>query len=210
MSLSNRYDPKAAEPKWQKYWEKNGIFRFDPEDHRRPIYSVDTPPPTVSGRIHMGHIFSYVQAEALTHFWRQRDYNVFYPFGTDDNGLPTERLIEQTKEVRARDMERQEFVKLCLETLEKELRPKYIADWKRIGISCEWDVFYTTIDEHCQRISQRSFIELYKMGREYRKDAPAMWCPECETGISQVECVDKETPSTFNDIIFKNHTQNCS
>ena len=99
MSLPKRYDPKASEPRWQEFWEKEGVFRFDP-DADRPIYSVDTPPPTVSGSMHMGHVFSYVQAEALTRFWRQRGYNVFYPFGFDDNGLPTERFVEKKKKVR--------------------------------------------------------------------------------------------------------------
>ncbi|MDP2750335.1 MAG: valine--tRNA ligase [Nanoarchaeota archaeon] len=197
------YNPKIAEPKWQKYWEDNKIFAFDPNDSIREIYSVDTPPPTVSGKMHIGHAFSYAQQDFIVRYQRMIGKNVFYPFGTDDNGLPTERLIEKTKNVRAKDMDRPAFVKLCLETLDKELRPQYIADWKRIGMSCDWNIFYTTINPHCQRISQQSFIELYKKGREYRKDAPTMWCPECQTGISQVECQDKELDSMFNDIVFK-------
>jgi valyl-tRNA synthetase len=202
MALQNRYDPREAEPRWQRFWEAEGVYRFNP-DAQAPVYSVDTPPPTVSGKMHLGHAFSYSQQDFIIRYKRMRGFNVFYPFGTDDNGIPTERLVEREKKVLARDMERAAFVKLCLETLEKELRPKYIADWKRIGMSCDWSIFYTTIDEHCRRISQRSFIELYEMGREYRKDAPTMWCPECQTGISQVECQDKELASTFNDIVFK-------
>ncbi|GAG25999.1 unnamed protein product, partial [marine sediment metagenome] len=167
------------------------------------VYSIDTPPPTVSGKMHLGHAFSYAQQDFTVRFQRMTGKNVFYPFGTDDNGIPTERLIEQTKGVKAKDMSRKDFVKLCLTTLEKELRPKYLEDWKRIGMSCEWDIFYTTIDKHCQKISQREFLNLHKMGRAYRKDAPAMWCPECNTGISQVECVDKEIPSYFSDVVFK-------
>ena len=89
MALPKRYDPKESEPRWQRVWEEEGVFRFDRDDTERPIYSVDTPPPTVSGAIHMGHVFSYVQAEAVTRFWRQRGHNVFYPFGFDDNWLPT-------------------------------------------------------------------------------------------------------------------------
>jgi valyl-tRNA synthetase len=202
MALKKKYDPHEAEPRWQKFWEKEGVYSFDPEDGR-DVYSVDTPPPTVSGKMHLGHAFSYSQQDFVVRYKRMRDYSVFYPFGTDDNGIPTERLVERLKNVRARDMDRQEFIKLCLKTLEEELRPKYIADWKRIGMSCDWTVFYTTINDHCQRISQKSFIELYNMGREYRKDAPTMWCPECQTGISQVECQDKELDSFFNDIIFR-------
>ena len=202
MSLPKRYDSKEAEPRWQKFWDDEGVYRFDP-DSEADVYSIDTPPPTVSGKMHLGHAFSYSQQDFLVRYKRMRGLNIFYPFGTDDNGIPTERLVEKEKNIIARDMPRDEFVALCLKTLENELRPKYIADWKRIGMSCDWSIFYTTINEHCQRISQRSFIELYEMGREYRKDAPTMWCPECQTGISQVECEDKELASTFNDIVFK-------
>jgi len=202
MELPERYNPKEAEAKWQSFWEKEGIYRFDPGS-KAEIYSIDTPPPTVSGKMHLGHAFSYSQQDFIARFQRMLGKNVFYPFGTDDNGIPTERLVEKIKKVKAKDMPRDKFVKLCLETLEKELRPKYLEDWKRIGMSCDWSVFYTTIDEHCQRISQRSFIQLYKMGRGYRKDAPTMWCPECQTGISQVECQDKELDSYFNEIIFR-------
>jgi len=202
MELPKHYDPKIVELKWQKYWEDNKIYQFD-QFSDAEIYSVDTPPPTVSGKMHLGHSFSYSQQDFVVRFQRMIGKNVFYPFGTDDNGLATERLIEKTKGVRAKDMQRKDFVNLCLNTLKKELRPQYIADWKRIGMSCDWDIFYTTIDKHCQKISQREFINLFKMGRAYRKDAPAMWCPECNTGISQVECVDQEIPSFFNDIVFK-------
>ncbi|MBD3387957.1 MAG: valine--tRNA ligase [Candidatus Altiarchaeales archaeon] len=202
MAGKKKYDPREAEPRWQRLWEEDQVYRFDP-DAGGAVYSVDTPPPTVSGKMHLGHAFSYSQQDFIVRYKRMRGYNIFYPFGTDDNGIPTERLVEKMKKVRARDMERQDFIKLCLRTLEEELRPKYIEDWKRIGMSCDWNVFYTTINEHCQRISQKSFIDLYGMGREYRKDAPTMWCPECQTGISQVECEDKELESSFNDIIFK-------
>ncbi|MFH1642653.1 MAG: valine--tRNA ligase [Nanoarchaeota archaeon] len=202
MELPKRYDPKESEPKWQKFWEDNKIFRFDPKS-KAEIYSIDTPPPTVSGKMHIGHAFSYSHEDFIVRFQRMLGKNIFYPFGTDDNGIPTERLVEKTKKVKAKDMPRDKFIKLCLETLEKELRPKYIKDWKNIGMSCEWNQYYTTIDEHSQKISQKSFIELYKNGRAYRKEAPCMWCPECQTGISQVECQDKVLDSLFNDIIFK-------
>jgi len=202
MELPKKYNPKESEPKWQEFWEKEQVYKFDPKS-KSEIFSIDTPPPTVSGKMHIGHAFSYAQQDFIVRFQRMLGKNIFYPFGTDNNGVATERLIEKMKKVRARDMPRDEFVKLCLDTLDKELRPNYIKDWKRIGMSCQWDIFYDTINEHCQRISQISFIELYNMGREYRKDAPVMWCPECNTGISQVECVDKQLDSTFNDIVFK-------
>ena len=99
-------------------------------------------------------------------------------------------------------MARSEFVKLCLSTLE-ELRPKFIDGWKRLGISCDFNIFYSTIDDHCRRTSQQSFIDLFKNGREYRKDAPTMWCPECQTAIAQVELDDAMLKSSFVDLKFE-------
>jgi len=199
--LPKHYNPKEAEPKWAEWWEQEKIYAFDPKS-KAPIYSIDTPPPTVSGKMHIGHAFSYSQMDFIARYKRMRGFNLFYPFGTDDNGLPTERLVEKMKNVRSVDMSRKDFVKLCLDTLEKELRPKYIQDWKNIGTSADFDVYYTTIDDHCRKISQRSFIELYKMDREYRKRAPFMWCPECRTAISQVELKDEERESNFVYIKF--------
>jgi len=187
---------KEIEKKWRNYWEKNKIYRFDPKSKKK-IYSVDTPPPTVSGKMHLGHAFSYAQQDFISRYKRMRGFNVFYPFGTDDNGLATIRLIEKEKNVKGFNMGREEFVKLVLDTLEKELRPKYIEDWKRLGMSCDWDIFYTTIDDHCRKISQRSFIDLYKKGREYKKRTPFFWCPECRTSIAQVELKDKSQKSKF-------------
>src|SRR3989338_8017333 len=201
MELPKQYDSEEAEKRWQTFWEKEKIYSFDPES-KAEIFSVDTPPHTVSGKMHLGHALSYAQQDFMVRFQRMLGKNVFFPFGTDDNGLATERLIEKLKNVKSKSMERKAFVKLCLDTLEKELRPTYIQDWKRIGMSCDFSLYYSTINEHCQRISQRSFIQLYKTGREYRKEAPVMWCPECQTGISQVECQDKELDSHFNDIVF--------
>jgi valyl-tRNA synthetase len=202
MELPKKYDPKIAEEKWQKYWEDKKIFKFDP-DSNKEIYSIDTPPPTVSGKMHLGHAFSYSQQDFIARYKKMNGYNLFYPFGTDDNGLATERLIEKMKNVKGTRMERDEFKKLCLDTLEKELRPKYIVDWKKIGMSCDWDIFYTTINNHSMKISQRAFLDLVKKDRVYRKEAPAMWCPTCKTAISQVECQDENISSHFNDIVFK-------
>ncbi len=203
MDLPKRYDAGEAELKWQKYWKKEKTYAFDPKDKKREIYSIDTPPPTVSGKMHMGHAFSNSQQDFIARFKRMKGFNVLQPLGTDDNGLPTMLLIQKLKRVRANMMDRKEFRKLVLETLDKELKPSYIGDWKRLGISCDYDVNYSTIDPHCQKVSQKSFIELFKAGREYRTEAPAMFCPKCQTAISQVECEDKEISSHFNDIIFK-------
>jgi len=200
--MADNYNPEEAEIRIQKFWEQHAIFKFQASS-KKPIYSIDTPPPTVSGKMHMGHAFSYSQQDFIARYKRMQGYNVFYPFGTDDNGLATERLIEKEKHVKATQMSRQEFVDLCLKELDNNFRPKYLSDWKRIGMSCDFSLFYTTINKHCQKISQNSFIQLYKAGREYRKEAPTIFCPECHTAIAQVEMEDRELESTFNDLKFK-------
>ncbi len=201
MALSKKYNPKEVEPKWVERWEKEGTYKFNPKS-KKPFYSIDTPPPTVSGKMHIGHAASYTQQDVIARFKRMRGYEVFYPFGTDDNGLATERLIEKIKGVKATKMRRDDFVKLCIDTL-KEIRPSFVQDWKNIGMSCDFTLMYSTINDHCRRISQRSFIELYKAGREYQKEAPTIWCPNCQTAIAQVELEDKELDSEFVDVKFK-------
>ena len=196
-----KFDFKIIENKWRKFWEKEKIYKFDAESKKK-IFSVDTPPPTVSGEMHIGHACSYAQQDFLIRFMRMKGYNVFYPFGTDDNGLPTERLVEKRKNVKSKEMSREKFIKLCKEFLKEEL-PRFIQDWKNIGISCDWDIYYSTIDEHSRKISQWSFLDLYKKRRMERRDAPAMWCPECRTGVAQVEVEDKEIPSQFVEVILK-------
>ena len=123
--LEGKYDFKISEEKWQNFWQENGTYHFD-RNSSKPIFSVDTPPPTVSGNIHIGHIFSYTQAEFVVRFKRMMGYNVFYPFGFDNNGLPTERLVEKDKGVRAHNMSREDFAKLC-----NEVAAKYQEDFKQ-------------------------------------------------------------------------------
>ena len=201
MELPKHYDEKAAEIRWQKHWEEKGIYRFDINSEKE-IYSIDTPPPTISGFIHMGHAFSYSQADFIARFQRMNNKNVFYPFGFDDNGLATERLVEKERKIRASMMSRDEFIKICLEVSDK-YKLQFREFWGRLGLSCDWSLLYSTIDERCRKTSQRSFIELYNLGREYRKESPTMWCPECQTAIAQVELEDRELDSNFNNIVFK-------
>src|SRR3989338_9729785 len=145
------------EKKWLEYWEKEKIYKFDPNSDKQ-IYSIDTPPPTVSGKMHIGHAFSYSQQDFIARYKRMSGFNVFYPFGTDDNGLPTERLVEKKKGVKAKEMQRTEFIKLCMSFLKEEL-PKFIQDWKNIGISCDFNILYSTIDNNSRKISQWSFLD---------------------------------------------------
>jgi len=201
-NIPRKYKPEELEVKWQNFWEEKETYKFDRKDVVKEIFSIDTPPPTVSGKMHLGHAFGNTQQDFIARYKRMQGFNVLQPFGTDDNGLPTKLLIEKMKKVRAKDIGRDAFRKLCLETLEKELKPEYTEDWKRLGISCDFSVTYSTIDPHVRKISQSSFIDLYNEGREYRAEAAGMFCPKCQTAISQVELEDEERKSHFNDIIF--------
>jgi len=194
------YDFKETEARILKFWEKEGIFKFQ-FDSKKKIYGIDTPPPTVSGKMHIGHAFSYSQQDFAVRFHRMKGECIYYPFGTDDNGLPTERLVEKSRGIKAKDMPRQEFIKVCLEFLKQEL-PRFIQDWKDIGMSCDFDKYYSTINEYSRKISQRSFLDLHKKGRAYRKKAPFMYCPECQTAIAQYELKDLEESSAFVYINF--------
>jgi valyl-tRNA synthetase len=198
--MGDEYNFKEAEEQIRQFWEKEKIYKFKPGKGK--IFSIDTPPPTVSGKMHIGHAFSYSQQDFVVRYRRMKGDTIFYPFGTDDNGLPTERLVEKSKGIKAKDMSREEFIKICMDFLKVEL-PKFIQDWKNIGISCDFDIYYSTINEHCRKISQWSFLDLYGKKRLYRKDAPSMWCPECQTGVAQVEIKDKEIDSEFVYIRFK-------
>lgn len=198
----NNFDFKSIEEKWKNFWDKEKIYKFD-KNSKKEIFSVDIPPPTISGRLHMGHVFGDSQQDFFVRYKRMKGFNVLVPFGTDDNGLPTLRLIEKEKKVNSREMKREEFIALCLKTVKEEFIPQFLEDAKRLGISNDWSLFYSTIDNNSRRISQWSFIDLHKKGRAYRSDAPALWCPECQTTIAQVELEDKEEEGSFNDIIFK-------
>ncbi len=193
--------PAGIEGKWQAIWGRERTYNFD-FGSKAPVFSIDTPPPTVSGRMHLGHAFSYSQADFVARYKRMKGFNVFYPFGLDDNGLATERLVEKSRNIMAKDFTRGEFIKICLEETRK-YEQAMIADFKSLGLSVDWGMLYRTIDSLARRISQKSFLEIYRMGRAYRKEAPSMWCPTCETAIAQAELEDVEQDSVFNDIVFR-------
>ena len=184
----------------QKLWEDKKAFEFKGVDNRK-IYSVDTPPPTVSGKLHVGHIFSFAQAEMIVRYHRLMGENIFYPLGFDDNGLPTERLVEKELGIVAKDLPRSEFIEKC-----NIIKDKYIEEFqtlfKKLGISADWNLKYDTIDELSRRVSQRSFIDLVKKGNAYRKEMPVLWCPYCQTSIAQAELENKDFKTYFNYINF--------
>ncbi len=200
-TLDKHYDFREVEPRWQAYWEQEGIFRFDPNAPGE-IFSVDTPPPYVSAaHLHVGHAMSYAQAEFLVRFHRMRGRNVFYPMGFDDNGLPTERYVEKKYDIAPGSMKRSDFVALCLEETRKGAKT-YEKLWRALGLSVDWTQTYSTIDARCQRISQFSFLDLYRRGLIERRNDPIQWCPFCRTSLAQadIEFVDRKT--YLHDVAF--------
>ncbi len=200
MAFTKRYSPQDAEPRLSDFWQQADIHHFTPNSDQ-PVFSIDTPPPTVSGHLHLGHVYSYTHPDLIARYKRMQGYQVFYPMGYDDNGLPTERLVEKTLGLKAETIGRSAFTQKCLEVSENAER-EYQALWQRLGLSVDWRYTYRTIDENARRISQFSFINLYKQGRAYRSEAPAIWCPECQTSIAQAELNDLERESEFITIAF--------
>lgn len=199
--MKKDYDFRHAEKEMQDFWKENSIYDFDPES-RNDIYSIDTPPPTVSGSLHIGHIFSYTQAEMIARFKRMQGCNVFYPFGFDDNGLPTERLVEKDEGIIAKNLPRSEFIEKCAATSAKYVK-EFRDLWESLGFSVDWSLQYETISPLAQRISQKSFIKLVKDGKAYIKESPVLWCTECQTSIAQAELEAVEKDTTFNYITFR-------
>lgn len=199
--MQKKYDFRQVEKEMQSFWKDNSIYSFDPESQNE-IYSIDTPPPTVSGSLHIGHIFSYAQAEMIARFKRMQGYNVFYPFGFDDNGLPTERLVEKEEGIVAKDLHRSEFTKKCIATTTK-YEKEFKDLWQSLGFSVDWSLQYETINPMVQRISQKSFINLLKDGKAYMKESPVLWCTECQTSIAQAELESVEKEAAFNYVKFK-------
>jgi valyl-tRNA synthetase len=200
MSLPKRYNPEIIEPIIQTKWELAGLYNFD-RDSDAPVYSIDTPPATVSGKLHLGHTFSYSHPDFIARFWRMNGYNVFYPMGFDDNGLPTERLVEKQIGIRATDVGREYFNEICLKTSE-QAEKEYQQLWQRLGLSIDWNYSYRTITPESRRISQYSFLDLIQKDLAYRMNAPAIWCPECKTSISQAELEDFTQNSEFYTLKF--------
>lgn len=198
--LDKKYDSLVKEEKWLNYWKKNKIYEFKPD--YREVYSIDTPPPTVNGKIHIGHIFSYSQAEMIARYKRLRGYNVFYPFGFDDNGLPSERLVEKEQKKKAHEIGRESFSKLCYETT-NEYEEEFQDLFSKLGVSTDWSMCYKTVSSSTIKISQNSFLDLIEKGHCYHKESPALWCNECLTSIAQAELETKTIRTTFNYVNFK-------
>ena len=198
--LDKKYNFKEKEEKWMNYWEDENIYEFKPD--KREVYSIDTPPPTVNGKIHIGHIFSYSQAEMIARYKRIKGYNVFYPFGFDDNGLPSERLVEKEQGKKAHEIGREEFSKLCYDTTTR-YENDFKKLFKRAGFSADINNAYKTVSPSSTKISQLSFLELAEKNACYHKESPALWCNECLTSIAQAELETKTVKTMFNYINYE-------
>ena len=189
MSLSKHYHPNAVEPRLQAFWQQAGVDHFT-LGAEGPVYSIDTDPPTVSGHLHLGHIYSYSHTDFMARFWRMNGFNVFYSMGYDDNGLPTERLVERRLGITAINMGRKAFIEKCLEVSIEEEK-NYEVLWQRLGLSIDWRYTYRTIGELSRRTSQLSFLDLYRKGLAYRREAPLI--------ITSVAYPGRKWPSPVGD-----------
>jgi valyl-tRNA synthetase len=211
----------GLEATWADRWDDEGTYRFDRSTSREQVYSIDTPPPTVSGELHIGHVFSYTQGDVMARFWRMRGKNVFYPMGWDDNGLPTERRVENYFGVRCDpslpydadftppekagkdklSISRRNFVELChrLTAVDEEAFKRL---WRYLGVSVDWSLEYTTISPEAQAISQRAFLAMRERGDVYSSVAPTLWDIDFRTAVSQAELEDRERPGTYHRVAF--------
>jgi valyl-tRNA synthetase len=200
-TFPKNYDFKSLEDKWRKAWDQKELFKFSYNEGDK-LFTVDTPPPYVSAdHLHAGHIMSYTQAEFIVRYKRMQGYKVFYPMGFDDNGLPTERFVEKKYKIDKSRTTKKEFIDLCLKETEKGIET-YKNLWNMLGISVDWSKTYSTIAPLPTKVSQWSLIDLYKKGLLYRQELPILWCPTCQTAISQSDLEDKERDSKMNYLSF--------
>jgi valyl-tRNA synthetase len=199
--LPKEIDTAEVEAYCQRLWDELGIYLYDPNETGE-VFSIDTPPPYVSAsHLHVGHAMSYAQAEFIVRYYRMNGRKIFYPMGFDDNGLPTERYVEKTFKINKSKTTRSEFRALCLQTTTEGAK-EYEKLWRALGLSVDWNLRYSTIDDHCQRTSQKSFIELFKLGRIYRSHEPVLWDPILETSLAQADLETIERKSKLHDIVF--------
>ncbi|MBI3210080.1 MAG: valine--tRNA ligase [Candidatus Solibacter usitatus] len=220
--LPKHFDSRQAEDAWDAKWEEWGVHAYDTSRPREETYVVDTPPPTVSGSLHVGHVFSYTHTDLMARYQRMLGRNIFYPMGWDDNGLPTERRVQNffnvrcdtalhhvdefdtaaaAKEKNPVSVARSNFIELCLQ-LTHEDEKVFKALWRRIGLSVDWKQEYSTIDDRCRRTAQYSFLDLFHKGHIYAVNSPAMWDVDFQTAVAQAEVEDRPTAGHFHDIRF--------
>ena len=212
---------EGLETRWQQRWEADGVYRFDRLATRSNVYAIDTPPLTVSGSLHVGHIFSFTQTDIVARFQRMSGREVFYPIGWDDNGLPTERRVQNFYSVRCDPsvpydphfvppreeqkepvrISRPNFVELCHELAAEDERA-FEESFRRLGLSVDWTTKYTTIGDDARRISQRAFLRMLARDESYRQEAPTLWDVDFNTAVAQAELADREVESAYHRVVF--------
>jgi len=212
---------EGLEAKWAARWEADGVYRFDASRSRAEVFSIDTPPPTVSGSLHVGHVFSYTHTDLIARFHRMRGKAVFYPMGWDDNGLPTERRVQNYYGVRCDPslpfdpafvppaspaktpvaISRPNFVQLCV-LLTAEDEQAFERLWRYLGLSVDWGMTYATIGHRSRRVSQVAFLRLLRRGVAKQVEAPTLWDVDFRTAVAQAELEDREVPGSYHRLRF--------
>jgi len=215
--LPDRPTLDGLEEKWARRWQEEGTYAFDRSKDRSDVYAIDTPPPTVSGELHMGHVFSYTHTDLVARFQRMRGKMVFYPMGWDDNGLPTERRVQNVFKVRCdpalpydpewtpggepESISRRNFIELCARLTAEDERA-FEELWRRLGLSVDWSLTYTTIGHQARLASQRAFLRNLARGEAYTADAPTLWDVGFRTAVAQAELEDRERPGAYHKLRF--------
>jgi valyl-tRNA synthetase len=221
ITLPDKPALEGLEDKWNARWQEAGTYRFDRSRTRAEVYAVDTPPPTVSGSLHVGHVFSFTHTDVVARFQRMRGKAVFYPMGWDDNGLPTERRVQNYYGVRCDPslpydpsfqppdkpakhpipVSRPNFIELC-NRLTAEDEKAFEDLWRHLGLSVDWSMTYATIDQRSQQVSQAAFLRLLKRGIAYQVEAPTLWDIDFRTAVAQAELEDREQPGAYHKVRF--------
>src|SRR6185312_7724546 len=216
----------GLEAVWSVRWEDGQVYRFDRSAPRAAVYSIDTPPPTVSGSLHVGGVFSYTHTDIMARYQRMTGKAVFYPLGWDDNGLPTERRVQNVYGVRCdpalaydpvwrppatpvdeaarrnpTPISRRNFIELC-ERLTVADEQVFEALWRRLGLSVDWSLTYTTIGRVARATSQRAFVRNLRRGEAYQAEAPTLWDVGYATAVAQAELEDRERPGAYHRLRF--------
>ncbi len=219
--MPDRVSVDGLEDRWVPVWESEGVYRFDRTKPREQVYAIDTPPPTVSGSLHVGHVFSYTHTDTIARYQRMRGREVFYPMGWDDNGLPTERRVQNYFGVRCDpaipyDPEftppaspgkevvtcsRRNFIELCQQLTVVD-EQAFEELWRRLGLSVDWAMTYQTVDASARAISQRAFLRNLARGEAYQTEAPTLWDVTFQTAVAQAELEDRERPAAYHRIAF--------
>src|SRR4051794_14124542 len=222
MTVPEKPSLDGLEDKWAARWDADRTYAFDRSKTRDDVYAIDTPPPTVSGSLHVGHVFSYTHTDTIARFQRMRGKAVFYPMGWDDNGLPTERRVQNYYGVRCDpslpydasftpppqpakppiSVSRPNFIELC-DRLTKEDEQAFERMWKTLGLSVDWSMTYATIAKRAQRVSQLAFLHHLQKGLAYQVEAPTLWDVDFKTAVAQAELEDREMPGAYHRIKFK-------